>query len=425
MSRRRSVPAAAVATATVLALALTACSSKAEEESGNGGGGGGDEGGIATGQGVTDDTIALGSLTDMTGPYATLGTSVTQGQQLYVKEVNEAGGVCERDLELVIRDHGYDAQQAISAYNELEPDVLGFSQFIGSPFVAAVKDQVDSNDHAVILPQAWSASLLGSDYIHMIGTTYDIETINAIDYLMDEQGLSEGDSIGHIFFEGDYGENAVEGSRYIAEERGLTVVEQQIKPTDEDMTAQVSALGREGVSAIMISAGPRQAASAAGVAAAGGLNVPIIGNNSTYAPQLLATDAAPALLANFYYASPAWPIGAEEEAPQSLVEAYSAEYPDALLDSGVTAGYNAAQVFVEALNGACEAEDLTREGIAAAMAELNAYDNGFGIEHDFSDPSQPSSLESVILKPDADAVGGSVVEREPAASELAEGFPRG
>ncbi|WP_130798861.1 ABC transporter substrate-binding protein [Streptomyces otsuchiensis] len=427
-SKRRGLPAVAVAAATAVALTLTACSGKAEDDGGGGSGGSGDtasEGDeLVTGPGVGDDTITVGALTDMTAAYATLGASVTQGQQLYVKEANAAGGVCERDLELVVRDHAYDAGQAGTFYAELEPDVIGFSQFIGSPYVAAAKDSIDANQTTVIA-QAWTASLLGSEYIHMIGTTYDIETINAIDFLMNEKGLSEGDSIGHVYFEGDYGENALEGAEYAAEQVGLTVVGQAIKPTDEDMTAQVTALARDGVSAIIVSAGPRQAASVAGVAAAAGLGVPIVGNNSAFAPQLLATEAAPALLGEFYIAAPSLPIGSDESAPATLAEAYTAEFPDAVLDMGVVAGYGAMELFTEALRGACDAGDLSREGVAAAFGELNAYDNGFGVVNDFSAPDAPSSLESYILKPDAEAPGGLVVEAEGFVSDLAEGFPRG
>ena len=41
---------------------------------------------MKTGQGVTYSTISLGVLTDMTGVYASLGKSVTQAQQLWVKQ---------------------------------------------------------------------------------------------------------------------------------------------------------------------------------------------------------------------------------------------------------------------------------------------------------------------------------------------------
>ncbi|MYV59552.1 ABC transporter substrate-binding protein, partial [Streptomyces sp. SID4931] len=305
-----------VLTAVVAALAVTlvGCSGKATEgKAGEEG-----EGGIKTGPGVSSSTISLGVLTDMTGVYASLGKSVTQAQQLWVKQTNDAGGICDRKIELTVRDHGYDPQKAIAAYTELVPDVAGFAQFIGSPFVAAVEQRIDGQDKGLVLPQAWSANLLGSPYIRVIGATYDVETINLIDYLLAEKRIAKGDKIGHVYFEGDYGENALVGSKHAAKEAGLTVVEQKIKPTDNDMTAQVAALKQAGVKAVVVSAGPRQAASLVGVAAATGFNVPVVGNNSAFAPQLLKTQAGPALLKDYYVASSTLPIGDPGDGPAKL-----------------------------------------------------------------------------------------------------------
>ncbi|WP_371600065.1 ABC transporter substrate-binding protein [Streptomyces sp. NBC_00564] len=419
--RRTYVARVAAGTLAAL-LVLAGCSSKAKD---------GDDDketaadGVKTGDGISGKTISLGALTDMTGVYATLGKSVTQAQQLYVKQVNADGGICGYQLALTVRDHGYDPQKAVSGYTELAPKVLGFTQFIGSPFVAAVKQRVDGQDKGLVLPQAWSATLLGSPYIRVIGSTYDIETINAVDFLIKEKGIKAGDKIGHVYFEGDYGENALVGSKYMAKESGLTVVEQKIKPTDNDMTAQVAALKQAGVKAIVISAGPRQAASLVGVAAAGGFNVPIIGNNSAFAPQLLATQAGPALTANYYVASPSLPIGADTPEGKKLVEDYKAAYPKDSLDNGVVAGWTAAAAFGEALKKACDSKDLTREGVDKALLTIDAFDPGFGVTQDFSDPKSPSSKQSIILKPDKSAVGGMTVVREAAASTAAEGYTPG
>ncbi|NEB79572.1 ABC transporter substrate-binding protein [Streptomyces sp. SID14478] len=407
-------------TAVAALLALTAaCSSKAEDGDGK------DDkqsaGGVKTGQGISGKTIDLGVLTDMTGVYATLGKSVTQAQQLYVKQTNADGGICGYQLKLSVRDHGYDPQRAVSGYTELSPKVLGFTQFIGSPFVAAVEQRI-GKDKALVLPQAWSANLLGNPYVRVIGATYDIETINAVDFLLKEKGLKKGDKLGHVYFEGDYGENALKGSEFIADKAGLTVVEQKIKPTDNDMTAQVAALKKAGVKGIVISAGPRQAASLVGVAAAAKLNVPVIGNNSAFAPQLLGTQAGPALLANYYVANPSLPIGADTPEAKKLVADYQKEYPKDGLDNGVVAGWTAASVFGEALKKACDNKDLTREGVDKALLSLSAYDMGFGVSQDFSDPKAPSSHSSVILRPDKSAVGGLKVVREAGESAEAKAY---
>ncbi|WP_392673847.1 ABC transporter substrate-binding protein [Streptomyces sp. LN785] len=402
-----------------LALALTGCSEKA----GGGGGEAQDKGGVKTGEGVTASAISLGVLTDMTGVYASLGKSVTQAQQLWAKQTNAAGGICGRKIELTVRDHGYDPQKAVAAYTELEPDVLGFVQFIGSPFVAAVEQRIDGQDKGLVLPQAWSANLLGSKYVRVIGATYDVETINAIDYLLSEKRIAEGDRIGHVYFEGDYGENALAGSEYAARQAGLTVVQQKIKPTDNDMTAQVAAFKQAGVKAIVVSAGPRQAASLVGIAAATGFKVPVVGNNSAFAPQLLKTQAGPALLKDYYVAASTLPIGDPGVGPAKLAKEYAAEYPKDGLDNGVIAGYTAASLYGEALTKACAAKDLTREGVDKALLTITSFGKDFGMSHNFSDPSAPSTRESVIMKPDATTPGGLKVVRPAEAAAAATSYP--
>ena len=52
---------------------------------------------------------------------------------------------------------------------------------------------------------------------------------------MKNKGLEEGDAIGDLYFEGDFGEGGLVGVKYAAEKLGLEVVKQKIKASDEDM----------------------------------------------------------------------------------------------------------------------------------------------------------------------------------------------
>ncbi|MFK4037928.1 ABC transporter substrate-binding protein [Nonomuraea wenchangensis] len=414
---RKAVVAALVS----LALAATACAS------GKATGGGGQESatggdGVKTGPGVTADTITLSLLTDLTGPYASLGKSLTQAQQLYFDQVNQAGGVCGRKIETVVRDHGYDAQKAMASYAEVAPRTAAIPQFIGSPMVTALKDKINA-DKVLTIPMAWATGLLGSEAIQVTGTTYDVDMINGVDFLVKEKGLKSGDKIGHLYFEGDYGESALAGSTYAAGKLGLTVVEQKIKATDQDMTAQVAAFKKAGVKAVLVSVGPRQAASLVGVALAGGMDVPFMGSNSAYSPQLLDTPAAPALLKGFYYVTAGAPISAPLPAYQKLIADYRAKYAGQPLDSGVAAGWTAAVIVGDALRKACESKDLSRAGILAAHRSQKAWEAGLGgTPMDFSVYDRPASRSSYIVKPDKDAVGGATLVKEAAVSELAEGY---
>lgn len=405
----------------LLALAVTSCASdKATGGAPTAPAVGGD--GVKTGPGVTADTITLGLMTDLTGPYASFGKSLTQAQQLYFEQVNADGGVCGRKLAAIVRDHGYDAQKAVAAYTEIAPKSVAIAHFIGSPMVAALKQRIEA-DQLLTIPMAWATGLLGSKAIQVTATTYDVDMINGVDFLVKEKGLKSGDKIGHLYFEGDYGESALNGSKYAAEKLGLQLVEQKIKATDQDMSAQVAAFKAEGVKAVLVSVGPKQTASLVGVSLAKGMDVPFVGSNSAYSPQLLPTPAGPALLKDFYYISGAAPISAPLPALKKLAEDYTAKYPGQVIDSGVATGYSAAAIVVDALKKACQGKDLSRAAVVAAHRAQSSWGGDYGTVMDFSVFDKPASRSSFVLKPDKEALGGAVVFKEAAISDLAKDYP--
>ncbi|REE99403.1 ABC transporter substrate-binding protein [Thermomonospora umbrina] len=404
---------------TALALAATAAGCGSGKATGGSGGTGAD--GVKHGPGVTDKTIKLGLATDQTGAYAPLGKSITQAQQLHFEEVNQAGGVCGRTIEPVVRDHGYDPQKAVSIYSELGSDVLAIPHFLGSAMVTAVKQRIES-DKVFVIPSAWSTSLLGSRYIQVAGNTYDVDVINGIEFLMAKKLVKKGDKLGHVYFEGDYGGSALRGAKFAADKHGLTIVEQKIKPTDNDMGSQVAALNSAKVSAILMSAGPKQSASLAGLARSRGMKQPILASNSGFAPQLLSTPAAPALLQGFFMVSSGAPIGADLPGVAKLAAAYGKKYPGQPLDNAVVHGYDAAGVVVAALKKACASKDLTREGLINAHRSTTTYDGGLGTPMDFSSSDKPPTRKTYILQPNKDATGGLVIVAPAAESELAKTY---
>ncbi|MBX3632863.1 MAG: ABC transporter substrate-binding protein [Simplicispira sp.] len=70
-------------------------------------------------QGVTKDTIMLGSIQDLSGPLAGFGKQARNGMQLRVDEINEQGGINGRKLELKVEDSGYDPKRAVLAAQKL------------------------------------------------------------------------------------------------------------------------------------------------------------------------------------------------------------------------------------------------------------------------------------------------------------------
>jgi ABC-type branched-subunit amino acid transport system substrate-binding protein len=391
--------------ACVLLVVLAGCGSKGQDNS-SGGGGGGQSGAVKTGPGVSDKTITLGLLTDLSGVFAPLGKPIVQANQLFWKERNAQGGVCNRTVNLVVKDHGYDPQKAVVQYRELSSSVAGLQQLLGSPITAALLPSLKS-DEMISLLAAWPSSLLPNDNVIITGTTYDVEMINGLDYLLDQGKLKRGDRIGHVYFEGEYGENGLKGAKYFAQKNGMTVVQQKIKATDEDMSGQVAALKRGGVKAIGLTTAPTQMASVAGIAAAQGLDVPIVGNNPTWDPALLKTPAAKALRANAYVVSSIAPFNLDEPAVQKVASDYSEAYPKEVPKGSAPFGYVQGQLMYEILNRACQNKDLSRAGLVKAAHQLNNVDTGglTAASLNYTNLGQPSERAVYIAQP-ANEPGG-------------------
>lgn len=415
---RRMVGTLAVA----LALAVGACG-KADDDNGGGTG----EGGVKTGPGTTADTITLGYLPDLSGVFAPNGKAMMEGAKLYWDAKNKAGGICGRQVEINVQDTGYDPQKAVAAYRQMSGDVVGLGLVLGSSIVSALLPSVKQEDMFLNFA-GWTSDILPSENVAIAGTTYDIEAINAVDFLMKKHGVKSGDSIGHLYFEGDYGENALKGSKFAAGKHGLKIVEQKITPAETDMTGQVAAFRRAGVKAILFSAAPPQAASLAGVAASQKLDVPIVANGPGWTPQLLATPAAGALTANYYVVSSMAPLSVQDDGVQKFLSEYKAAYPKGTPSSnGSLYAYAGAQIADAALTKACENRDLTRKGVLDALHSLEAVETGGTVAGtlNYTDPAEPPSRLVYTAKVSKGAPGGLEAIGEPATADDAKNYELG
>jgi ABC-type branched-subunit amino acid transport system substrate-binding protein len=393
--------AGALLAASVLAAA-SGCSTKAPDTATAGSGGGGD-GEVAVGRGIEGSTINLGVLTDLTGVFAALGADLTNAHTLFWEKQNAGDKVCgEYTVQLDTKDTGYVPAQGVQLFSGMQDEVLAMQQTIGSPINAALAEQYEANS-VVNIPPAWARSVTELPGTATPGATYDVEMTNVIGYALEEGLIQEGDTIGHIYFEGEYGAGGLEGSQYMAEQHGLSIVEAKIKSTDQDMSAIITQMKGAGVKAIALTVAPTQLASAAGVAATQGLDVPLLGNNPVFAPGLLQGPAAEPLKKNLYVASPTTSLDAQPE----LLAEYQEKYPDITPSLGVVVGTGMSEIMLEILETACENGDMTPEGLVEAKQSITDFDSdGLLVPLDFSKVGESPSLQSYILQP-ADVPGGA------------------
>jgi ABC-type branched-subunit amino acid transport system substrate-binding protein len=389
-----------IATAALVSVVATGCATKSGNTDY------GSAGGIQLGPGMTGSTITLGVITDLSGPFAVLGMPALDGLKLVTDQINDEGGICGKfTVELDVQDSGSDVQKATQAYDSIEEDVLALVQTLGAPVNTALIPRF-TQDQVVNVPLAWGRSLLDWKGNAIAGGLYDADMANGLGYLLEEGAIAEGDVVGHIYFTGEYGENGLAGAEHVAAARDLTVIGAEVSPTDVDMTAHVKRFAEKGVDVIALSVAPNQTASAISVAAAEGLDVPVVMNYPAFSPGLLDSPVGKALRRNGYVSSAFSPWFTGESA--SLADGWNKVHPDKEPTSTVVGGAGAGEIIRQVLEKACANDDMTREGLLKAKESLTEVSTkGVLVPLDLS--GGPSTTSSNILRP-ADTPGGMKVE---------------
>lgn len=387
------------AAALTIAVAFSACSGKAVDSND-----GGDDAEVLTGAGVSGTTITLGVMGDLTGPFAGLNSQQNRGSQLYWDEVNAAGGVCGTyTVELDIRDHGYNVQNAVSLYPQLAPNVVAFQNYVGGSHIMANLEALERDSRLTIVSAATPA-LAGSPAIMVPTPNYDTDIEILVQYLEEEGLVDEGATAAVIYTEGDYGETAAEGAIAAAETFGMTLLEYKIKASDADLTAQVGDALAKNASFFLLAGTPAHTAATASALEAQGLEMPIGGSWASYTPSLLETSAGGYLARNFYAGSAAVPF--DQSRGEALLETSEADDADAQPTNMFTMGYGIGALMHAVLEKACAAGDLTPEGLVEARASIGAVDtDGVLTTLDYSNLGESPSRSLFMVQLDPDVPG--------------------
>ena len=72
-----------------------------------------------TAAGGEDTPIKIGIIADLTGPFTTYGNSLARSAQLAINEVNEAGGIAGRQVEVIVEDIQTDVAATVDKARKL------------------------------------------------------------------------------------------------------------------------------------------------------------------------------------------------------------------------------------------------------------------------------------------------------------------
>lgn len=231
VSRRNFLKGSAVA---VAGLGLAACGGSSDSSSSS-----------------SSDTIKVGILGPFTGDVAQYGLACRNGANLYIKQVNEAGGINGKQIEVEEEDEKGDATEAVNAYNKMvENGVVGIIGDVTSTPTIAVAQQSVNDNMPCVTPSATAADVIsyGSNYFRACITDPYQGKLMA-DFAAD-QGYQ---TVGCIFNSGgDYEVGVKDAFVEEAAARGLTVLDPQAYSAgDTDFNAQLTTIISGSPDAIM------------------------------------------------------------------------------------------------------------------------------------------------------------------------------
>ncbi len=199
------------------------------------------------------DTYKVGYLASQTGPYAPLGLASTAGAQLVVKQINEAGGINGKQIELVlIDDKGTSTDTVLGAQKLVEVEgVITLASATATALSHGVIPVLnDSETPGLIISGTglindqlgkWTfkPSASEADYIPL-----------PLRYLRDDMGAT---TIACMIENSGYGEGGEHYLEIVVPEMDMEIVEtQHFDPGATDMAPQLSNISSSGAEAMFI-----------------------------------------------------------------------------------------------------------------------------------------------------------------------------
>jgi branched-chain amino acid transport system substrate-binding protein len=326
-------------------------------------------------RGVTKTEIVLGMHTDLSGVAATYGVSSSNAVKMRFEEINAAGGIHGRKIQLIIEDQAYQVPKAVQACAKLinRDNVFAFVAPLGTPMNnACFKDQL-----AAGVPNLFPLSAARSMYepyerLKFYGAASYVDQIrSAVNYFVKEKG-KKAPCV--MYQDTDFGKEIVIGAELQAKQLGINIVEMAAhKPTDQDFTASITKLKGGGCDLVLMGTIVRDSIVPYVTARKMGWNdVDFVGSAAVYD---LVVGNAQGMDGFYGMGLTEMPYGdSEVQTVKTFVAAYKAKY-NADPNIGAVYGYVAADITATGLKNA--GPDLTLDNFVKGLESIQKYKDIF------------------------------------------------
>ena len=298
---------------------------------------------------LAEDVIKIGGIGVLSGKYGMYGLAVREGVDLYVKQVNAAGGILGKQVQILWEDTQGNASEAINAYNKLSD--AGVSGYIGAVLSGETKAlaEVTSEDGIPQISPSATDYDVTTDRPNVFRTCFlDPFQASALAEYMAAEGVKKA----AVLYDNatDYSNGLFEAFKAKAAELGVEIVAAEAAAYgDTDYKTQLTTIQSAGPEAVFL---PYYGADAALILAQAkelGLDVNFFGADGI--ADIVDYVADKSVLTKVIYTDH-FSTGAQSEVAVDFVKAYEAEYGKLPTISFSATGYDAAVVLLSAIEAA-------------------------------------------------------------------------
>src|SRR5699024_2396849 len=172
------------------------------------------------------DPITFATLLDFTAVYTFLTDEYSQGQQDYIKLLNQEGGINGHPVELIVRDHGSQPQNGIALYEKALDKGAVLFDFLSTPVSRALVPRVLEDQVPMLTYLHGRADASNGEvfpYVFVASATYWSQAAILMQYMKEHEDGLEGKKVAHVYIDSPFGQEPIPLLKAIAEQEGATL----------------------------------------------------------------------------------------------------------------------------------------------------------------------------------------------------------
>jgi branched-chain amino acid transport system substrate-binding protein len=217
-------------------------------------------GALAAGPALAQETIKIGVTQPLTGAFAASGNYVAQGAKLAEEDINKAGGVLNKKIELIVEDNKSNPTEAVATAEKLTqkdkvPVMMGAWS---STLTLAVMPKLMEYGVPMVVETSSSSKITtsGNPWIFRISPTSEMEA-KAFAPMVKTLGIKKADLLGT---NNDFGLGAMQEFSKMLKASGAEVgVQETMDPKAVDFSAQLAKIKASGGDTLFVTTDVSQA----------------------------------------------------------------------------------------------------------------------------------------------------------------------